>query len=287
MPADEKLQKVLARAGFGSRREMEDWIRQGRVLVNGKEASLGDRVTGEDALMVDGKKVAHGGRNAQAPRVLLYNKPEDEICTRKDPEGRPSVYDRLPYLKHARWVAIGRLDINTSGLLLFTTDGELANRLMHPSSNIDREYAVRVKGEVSDEMIQNMLKGVMLDDQLCRFTDIRYFDGEGANRWYHVVVMEGRNREVRRLWESQGVQVSRLKRVRYGPAFIPSRIKMGQFYEMTGAELAQLYELAGLPIPRGPKPDKRRGKRGGSGPGRSPRARKPASKRAPIKPARR
>lgn len=290
MQTDEKLQKVLARAGFGSRRELEDWIRQGRVMVNGRVAKLGDRVAGDDKLLVDGKKVAHGAREAQAPRVLLYNKPEDEICSRKDPEGRPSVYDGLPYVKHARWVAIGRLDINTCGLLLFTTDGELANRLMHPSSNIDREYAVRVKGEVTDEMISNMLKGVMLDDQVCRFSDIRFFAGEGVNRWYHVVIMEGRNREVRRLWESQGVQVSRLKRVRYGPAFIPSQVKMGQWYEMKGEEIAQLYELAGLPVPRPPNPSTRgkKGNRAAAG-GRvaRPARSRAAGKRVKPPPARR
>jgi 23S rRNA pseudouridine2605 synthase len=254
---DEKLQKVLARAGFGSRRELEGWIRSGRVLVNGKPATLGDRVQEGDAIVVDGKKVQQTSNSTERSRVLLYNKPENEICSRKDPEGRPSVFDRLPPLKHARWVAIGRLDINTSGLLLFTTDGELANRLMHPSSNIDREYAVRVMGEVTDEMLENLKKGVLLDGQLCRFTDIQYFDGDGANRWYHVVLMEGRNREVRRLWESQGLKVSRLKRVRYGPAFIPSRVKMGQFYEMKPQEVEQLYELAGLRIKAPPRPPRR------------------------------
>jgi len=261
MTHGEKLQKVLARAGFGSRRELEGWIRTGRVLVNGKPATLGDRVSETDTIVVDGKKVQQTTQDPSRVRVLLYNKPENEICTRKDPEGRPSVFDRLPPLKHARWVAIGRLDINTSGLLLFTTDGELANRLMHPSSNIDREYAVRVMGEVTDEMLQNLKKGVMLDGHLCKFTDIQYFDGEGANRWYHVVLLEGRNREVRRLWESQGLKVSRLKRVRYGPAFIPSRVKMGQFYEMKPPEIEQLYELAGLRVKAPPKPAKRPGRR--------------------------
>src|SRR5690606_9281206 len=164
-------------------------------------------------------------------------------------EGRPSVYDHLPQLKHGRRVAVGRLEFNTSGLLLFTTDGELANRLMHPSANIDREYAVRVVGEVTDEMIKTLLKGVMFDDQQCRFTEVLFFAGEGKNRWYHVVIMEGRNREVRKLWESQGVRVSRLKRVRYGPVFIPSKVKMGQFYEMTLPEIITLYEAAGMTPP--------------------------------------
>jgi 23S rRNA pseudouridine2605 synthase len=260
---DEKLQKVLARAGFGSRRAMESWIDEGRVRVNGKVASIGDRVTSADTILVDGKKVANMSGDAVMPRVLLYNKPENEICSARDPEGRPSVYDHLPPIKHGRWVAVGRLDFNTSGLLLFTTDGELANRLMHPSSNIDREYAVRINGDVSDEMIKTLLKGVMLEDHLCRFTDVKYFAGEGRNRWYHVVIMEGRNREVRKLWESQGVRVSRLKRVRYGPVFIPSRVKKGQFYEMKTNEVIGLYELAGLTPPSGStrrpaRPQKRR-----------------------------
>lgn len=250
---DEKVQKVLARAGFGSRRELEEWIKQGRVKINGNVAKIGDRVSKGDALLVDGKKVNPNSAVTEMQRVLLYNKPEDEICSRKDPEGRTSVFDRLPKITHGRWVAIGRLDINTSGLLLFTTDGELANRLMHPSSNIDREYAVRVMGDVTQEVIDNMMKGVMIDDHLCRFTDIQYFAGEGANRWYHVVLMEGRNREVRKLWESQGIRVSRLKRVRYGPIFIPSKVKKGEFFELPKEEMALLYKAVNLPLNTRPK----------------------------------
>lgn len=250
---DEKIQKVLARAGFGSRRELEGWIKEGRIRINGNIATIGDRVSKDDTLLVDGKKVNPNSAVAEMQRVMLYNKPEDEICSRKDPEGRPSVFDKLPKITHGRWVAIGRLDINTSGLLLFTTDGELANRLMHPSSNIDREYAVRVMGDVSEEVIRNMLKGVMLDEHLCKFSDIRYFAGEGANRWYHVVLMEGRNREVRRLWESQGIRVSRLKRVRYGPIFIPSRIKKGDFFELPREEMALLYKAVNLPLNARPR----------------------------------
>ncbi|MDP1931647.1 MAG: pseudouridine synthase [Gammaproteobacteria bacterium] len=250
---DEKIQKVLARAGFGSRRELEEWIKQGRVKINGIVATIGDRVSKGDALLVDGKKVNPNSAVTEMQRVLLYNKPEDEICSRKDPEGRASVFDKLPKITHGRWVAIGRLDINTSGLLLFTTDGELANRLMHPSSNIDREYAVRVMGDVTQEVIDNMMKGVMIDDHLCRFTDIRYFAGEGANRWYHVVLMEGRNREVRKLWESQGIRVSRLKRVRYGPIFIPSKVKKGDFFELPKEEMALLYKAVNLPLNIRPK----------------------------------
>ena len=237
---DEKLQKVLARAGYGSRREMEKWISAGRIRVNGQVATLGDRVKSTDRVIVDGKKLAVVGKAQQKRRVLIYNKPEGEICTRKDPEGRPTVFDKLPPLKHGRWVAVGRLDLNTSGLLLFTTDGEFANQLMHPSSMIDREYAVRVLGEVAPENVEAMLKGVDLEGQTCRFTDVQHYGGEGVNQWYHVVLMEGRNREVRRLWESQGVKVSRLKRVRFGPVFMPSTVRRGNFYELSQTEVARL-----------------------------------------------
>lgn len=243
---NEKLQKVLARAGYGSRREMEAWISAGRIKVNGEVATLGDRVDAEDTILVDGKKLAAKSAVEVPQRVLLYNKPLGEVCTRKDPEGRPTVFDKLPELQHARWVSIGRLDINTSGLLLFTTDGELANRLMHPATRIEREYAVRVMGQVTPEMVQAMHKGVMLEDGLARFTDIQYFGGEGLNHWYHVVIMEGRNREVRRLWESQGVKVSRLKRVRFANVFVPSQVKVGHFYELTGKDIKGLYQLADL-----------------------------------------
>jgi len=236
----EKLQKVLARAGFGSRREIENWIIRGRIRVNGKVAVIGDRVDDKDKILVDGKKLASQKKIKRKRRVILYNKPENEICTRKDPEGRPTVFDKLPPLKHGRWVSVGRLDINTSGLLLFTTDGELANQLAHPSSMIEREYAVRVMGEVTPAMIQNMHEGVIIDDDLCRFTDIQFYAGEGINQWYHVVLFGGKNREVRRLWESQGLKVSRLKRVRFGSNFIPSSVKRGQFIELSKNEIEKL-----------------------------------------------
>ncbi|MBT8146060.1 MAG: 23S rRNA pseudouridine(2605) synthase RluB [Gammaproteobacteria bacterium] len=244
--SDEKLQKVLARAGFGSRREMEKWIEAGRVKVNGRVASLGDRVGRDDRIIVDGKKLAFQGKDKERSRVLLYNKPEGEICTRSDPEGRPTVFDRLPRVKHGRWIAVGRLDINTSGLLLFTTDGELANALMHPSSLIDREYAVRVMGDVTPQIVKQMHEGVVLDGHLCRFTDIQHYGGEGVNQWYHVVIMEGRNREVRRLWESQGLKVSRLKRVRFGPIFIPSTVTRGKIQELGANEIEKLRKAASL-----------------------------------------
>ena len=243
----EKLQKVLANQGLGSRREMERWIEEGRVSVNGTKATLGDRVDHTAQIRVDGHLLS---RQTEQPvcRVLMYNKPEGEMCTRKDPEGRPTVFDRLPPLESGRWVAVGRLDINTSGMLLFTTDGELANALMHPSSNIEREYMVRVMGEVQEVQLERMLEGVMLEDGVARFTDIQDGGGDGINHWFYVVIMEGRNREVRRLWESQGLTVSRLKRVRYGDVFIPSKVKQGQWVELAPKEVKSLYRLADLPL---------------------------------------
>ena len=239
----EKLQKVLARAGFGSRREIETWIAKGRIKVNGKVAVIGDRVIDDDKIIVDGKKLAPQKKIREDRRVILYNKPENEVSTRSDPEGRRTVFDKLPPLKHGRWVSVGRLDLNTSGLMLFTTDGELANRLMHPSSQIEREYAVRILGDVTPEMVQEMHKGVIIEDHLCRFTDIQHYGGEGVNQWYHVVLLEGRNREVRKLWESQGVKVSRLKRVRFGPLFIPSSVVKGRFNELGKTEIDKLLKL--------------------------------------------
>jgi 23S rRNA pseudouridine2605 synthase len=245
-PAGEKLQKVLARTGIGSRREMERWIEQGRVTVNGKRASLGDRIDDKARVVIDGKPLDR--TPAGETRCILYHKPTGEVCTRNDPEGRRTVFERLPRLKSGRWISIGRLDYNTSGLLLFTTDGELANALMHPSSNIEREYMVRVMGEVDEEMLQRMIDGVMLDDGMARFTDIQDGGGDGINRWFYVVLMEGRNREVRRLWESQGLTVSRLKRVRYGEVFIPSKVKQGQWVELSSKENKSLYRMANLPV---------------------------------------
>ncbi|MDR5866669.1 23S rRNA pseudouridine(2605) synthase RluB [Halomonas koreensis] len=242
----EKLQKVLARAGLGSRREMEAAIADGRVKVNGQVATLGDRVETRDRVAFDDRAVTLRAAEEVPRRVIMYNKPEGELCTRKDPEGRRTVFDRLPRLKGERWIAIGRLDINTSGLLLFTTDGELANRLMHPSTQIEREYAVRVMGEVQPDQVKAMVEGVMLDDGPARFTDVQEFGGEGINTWFHVVIMEGRNREVRRLWESQGLTVSRLKRVRYGNIFLDKRARASEWVELSQEEVDDLAEMAGL-----------------------------------------
>ncbi|MBE0463971.1 MAG: 23S rRNA pseudouridine(2605) synthase RluB [Halomonadaceae bacterium] len=245
-PVSEKLQKVLARAGLGSRREMETAISDGRVKVNSQVAKLGDRVENRDKVSFDDRPVTLRPENEAPRRVIMYNKPEGELCTRKDPEGRRTVFERLPRLKGERWIAIGRLDINTSGLLLFTTDGELANRLMHPSTQVEREYAVRVMGEVKREHIVAMVDGVMLEDGPARFTDVQEFGGEGINTWFHVVILEGRNREVRRLWESQELTVSRLKRVRYGNIFIDKRAKAGEWVELSQDEVDDLATLANL-----------------------------------------
>nr|WP_039913804.1 pseudouridine synthase [Cellvibrio mixtus] len=245
VPGDEKLQKVLARAGIGSRREMERLIEAGQVKVNDRIAKLGDRVTSKDKIFINGQRIVLRTELTRR-RVILYNKPEGEICSRSDPEGRPTVYDRLPAIKGERWISVGRLDFNTSGLLLFTNDGELANKLMHPSSVIDREYLVRIQGEVTDEMKEQLLDGVLLDDGVARFTDIVDGAGEGKNRWFYCVVMEGRNREVRRLWESQGVKVSRLKRVRYANIFIPSHVRVGQWIDLTEREIQDLCMTAGF-----------------------------------------
>jgi len=246
-PAGEKLQKVLARIGVGSRRDVEAWISHGRIKVNGKDATLGQRVDMHDAITIDGRVIKREEAAESVRRVIMYNKPDGEICTRVDPEGRPTVFDKLPRPKEGRWINIGRLDINTTGLLMFTTDGELANRLMHPSFEMDREYAVRVRGEVDDEMIERLKAGVVLEDGPARFTDIQQAPGgEGFNHWYHCVVMEGRNREVRRLWESQGLVVSRLKRVRFGPVFLNSDLPMGRWREMSQYEVDVLSAEVGL-----------------------------------------
>jgi 23S rRNA pseudouridine2605 synthase len=255
LPGGEKLQKVLARAGLGSRREMERAIEQGRVRVNAKVATIGDRIQLIDRVEFDGKRVHLAKPEQRRIRVLLYNKPEGEICTRSDPEGRPTVYDHLPFIKGDRWISVGRLDFNTSGLLLFTNEGELANKLMHPSSVIDREYLVRIQGEVDNDMKQRLRDGIMLEDGVARFTDIVDGAGEGSrNQWFYCVIMEGRNREVRRLWESQGVGVSRLKRVRYGNVFIPSHVRVGQWIELNDKEIKDLCLTAGLEPPKFSKP---------------------------------
>ncbi len=244
--SDEKLQKVLARAGIGSRREMERWIEAGRVRVNDGIATLGDRVAADDHITVDGLAISSRQKTVSRRRVLIYNKPAGEVTTRHDPEGRKTVFDRLPKLKIGRWITIGRLDISTLGVLLFTNDGELANRLMHPSSEVDREYAVRVLGQVDEAVIKNLLHGVELDDGIAKFNTIESTGGDGANQWFHVTLKEGKNREVRRLWESQGLTVSRLIRVRYGPMWLPRDLKPGKWDELNEISVNSLCEAVGL-----------------------------------------
>ncbi len=240
----ERLQKFLARAGLGSRRQIEDWVRQGRITVNGVAAQLGAQVGAADDIQIDGKRVSVRA-DRQRRRVLAYYKPVGEMTTRSDPEGRPTIFERLPPLRDGRWIAVGRLDLTTQGLLLVTNDGELANRLMHPSSQIEREYAVRVLGEVAPEMLKRLREGVTLEDGVARFDDLREAGGEGANRWYHVVLREGRNREVRRLWESQGVTVSRLTRVRYGPVALRRGLHPGRWDELDETQIGALLAAVG------------------------------------------
>lgn len=242
----ERLQKLLSRAGVGSRRQVDAWLQEGRITVNGVVAEPGTRALPTDRITIDGKQVESRTLAEEVRRVLVYNKPEGVVTTRNDPEGRPTVFDRLPRLRDQRWVAVGRLDINTTGLLLFTTDGELANRLMHPSGQIDREYAVRVFGEVDEAMIERLKEGVLLEDGMAMFSDITQAGGTGMNQWFYVTLLEGRNREVRRLWESQGVRVSRLKRVRYGPVLLPSRLSVGKWEEMDQKAVDRLSRAAGL-----------------------------------------
>ncbi|CAA0119328.1 Ribosomal large subunit pseudouridine synthase B [BD1-7 clade bacterium] len=245
----EKLQKVIARNGITSRRDAERWIIAGRVKVNGQTAQIGARVNETDRIEVDGKRIRVASQDKFKRRVIAYHKPEGQISSRNDPEGRRTVFDNLPRIKGERWISIGRLDYNTTGLMLFTNDGELANTLMHPSAGIDREYMVRVMGNIDNEMLERLRKGVMLEDGLAKFTDIAEARGEedSINRWFYVCVMEGRNREVRRLWESQEVVVSRLKRVRFGPIFIPAKLRKGQWQELTDREVKDLEKSAEAP----------------------------------------
>lgn len=240
----ERIQKVLARMGLGSRREIESWIKDERIKVNGKLARPGDVITSNDRVELDKRQIKFPKKADTRIKVIIYHKPAGEICTRKDAQGRTTVFSKLPRLKGARWVSIGRLDINTSGLLLFTNDGDLANRLMHPSSNIDREYAVRVIGRVDEAMLKQLQKGVELEDGPAHFSDIVDSGGDGANHWYHVTLMEGRNHEVKRLWESQGVKVSRLMRVRFGPIILSRRSRPGSVTELEGKDLDTLFEWA-------------------------------------------
>jgi 23S rRNA pseudouridine2605 synthase len=257
-----RLQKLLAEAGLGSRRAVEEWIRAGRVNVNGRRAQLGDRASAGDDLRLDGKRVELAAGEAPPRELLLYYKPAGEVTTRSDPEGRPTVFERLPTPRRGRWISVGRLDVNTTGLLLLTTDGRLAHRLMHPSSEVEREYLVRVRGRPSEEVIARLLLGVRLEDGPASFGRITAASweepgagGAGGSRasshsTFRVVLTEGRNREVRRLWQAVGFEVSRLKRVRYGPVDLPADLKPGDA-RRAGSALTAKLEGAAPPLKPG------------------------------------
>lgn len=249
----ERIQKALARQGLGSRRQIEGWIKEGLIKLNGEVIELGQLVDTGDIVMHNGRKIIIRDVQQTLPRVLMYHKPEGEVCSRSDPEGRPTIFDHAPGLKHSRWIAVGRLDINTSGLILLTDDGDLANKLMHPSSQLQREYAVRVMGKATPEQLKQLTHGVELEDGTARFEDIVETTNEelsansnSFNRWYHVVLMEGRNREVRRMWEAVDLKVSRLMRVRYGSVLMTKSNRPGRFYEIEPKEIRELAGLAGI-----------------------------------------
>lgn len=247
----QRLHKLLALAGLGSRRDMEELIASGRVTINGQTAQVGAGVTAEDVVRVDGRPLRLPFE-AELPQVLIYHKPEGEIVSQDDPEGRATVFDKLPRIKQGKWIAIGRLDINTSGLLIFTNSGELANRFMHPRYEVEREYAVRVFGELTDDQIAMLTHGVELEDGPASFDRIIAQGGEGANHWYQVIIREGRNREVRRLFEAFQLPVSRLMRVRFGPVNLPPRVKRGSMLKLEQKQVVELLEWAGLPVPKAP-----------------------------------
>ena len=260
----ERIQKALARQGLGSRRQIEGWIKEGLITLNGNVVELGQQVEVGDVVMHGGRKIIIREADQTLPRVIAYHKPEGEVCTRNDPEGRPTIFDKLPGLKHSRWVAVGRLDINTSGLILITDSGDLANKLMHPSSQLQREYAVRIMGAATKDQLKKLTHGVKLEDGPARFEEIVETSANdelsdqpaSLNRWYHVVLMEGRNREVRRMWEAVGLKVSRLMRVRYGSVVMTKSHRPGKQRELDPKEIRELAELAGIEYAKGLKSGK-------------------------------